>query len=53
MGFVDLQGQVLCLSRLEETVRDAEFIFEAVVDDLQVKQDLFERKSVSSPLSVN
>ena len=30
------------MSRLEETVRDAEFIFEAVVDDLTVKQDLFE-----------
>ncbi|KAK2168394.1 hypothetical protein LSH36_17g09002 [Paralvinella palmiformis] len=38
-------GQILCLSRLEETVRDAEFIFEAVVDDLDIKQDLFERIS--------
>ncbi|ELU17936.1 hypothetical protein CAPTEDRAFT_222534 [Capitella teleta] len=38
-------GQILCLSRLEETVRDADFIFESVVDDLQVKQDLFERIS--------
>lgn len=36
------QGQILCLSRLEETVKDAEIIFEAVIDDLQVKQDLFE-----------
>ena len=35
---------MLCLSQLEETVRDAEFIFEAVVDDLKVKQDLFESK---------
>jgi 3-hydroxyacyl-CoA dehydrogenase len=34
----------LCLSRLEETVRDADFIFESIVDDLQVKQDLFESK---------
>ena len=33
---------MLCFSRLEETVRDAEFVFEAVVDDLEVKQDLFE-----------
>ena len=30
------------MSRLEETVNDAEIIIEAVVDDLQVKQDLFE-----------
>ncbi|XP_064602416.1 LOW QUALITY PROTEIN: 3-hydroxybutyryl-CoA dehydrogenase-like [Liolophura sinensis] len=38
-------GQILCMSRLEETVSDADFIFEAVVDDLDVKQDLFERVS--------
>ncbi|XP_013395922.1 peroxisomal fatty acid beta-oxidation multifunctional protein AIM1-like [Lingula anatina] len=38
-------GQVLCMSLLEETVNDADFIFEAVVDDLKVKQDIFERVS--------
>ena len=38
------QGQVLCMSRLEETVEDAEFIFEAVVENLQVKQILLESK---------
>ncbi len=43
------QGQILCLSRLEETVRDADFIFEAVIDDLQVKQDLFESEFFCSP----
>ena len=40
-----LQGTILCMSRLEETVRDAEFILEAVVDDMKVKQDLFESRS--------
>ena len=38
------QGQILCLSRLEDAVKDAEFIFEAVVDDLAIKQDIFESK---------
>ena len=30
------------MSLLEETVNDAQFIFEAVVEDLGVKKDLFE-----------
>ncbi|XP_014674425.1 PREDICTED: probable 3-hydroxybutyryl-CoA dehydrogenase [Priapulus caudatus] len=38
-------GRIVCLSQLEETVCDAEFIFEAVADDLEVKQDVFERVS--------
>ena len=38
------QGQILCLSQIEEAVRDAEFILEAVVDDLEVKQELFESR---------
>ncbi|XP_062578079.1 3-hydroxybutyryl-CoA dehydrogenase-like isoform X2 [Saccostrea cucullata] len=38
-------GQVLCMSRLEETVSDAEFIFEAVKEDLEIKKDLLERVS--------
>eukprot|EP00057_Strongylocentrotus_purpuratus_P005044 XP_003730074.1 PREDICTED: peroxisomal fatty acid beta-oxidation multifunctional protein AIM1 [Strongylocentrotus purpuratus] len=36
-------GQVLCMSRLEDTVEDAEFIFEAVIEDIDVKKELFER----------
>ncbi|KAJ8308799.1 hypothetical protein KUTeg_014311 [Tegillarca granosa] len=38
-------GQVLCMSRLEETVCDADFIFECVIEDLEIKKDLFERIS--------
>ncbi|KAL4237432.1 hypothetical protein ACF0H5_002149 [Mactra antiquata] len=38
-------GQVLCMSRLEETVNDAEFIIECVTEDLEIKKDLFERVS--------
>ncbi|XP_072163173.1 probable 3-hydroxybutyryl-CoA dehydrogenase [Diadema setosum] len=36
-------GQVLCMSRLDETVEDADFIFEAVIEDLAVKKDLLEK----------
>ncbi|XP_078001048.1 putative 3-hydroxybutyryl-CoA dehydrogenase [Glandiceps talaboti] len=46
-------GQVLCISRLEETVQDADYIFEAVIDDLEIKQDLFERIShLCSPTAI-
>ncbi|KAK3093905.1 hypothetical protein FSP39_021666 [Pinctada imbricata] len=38
-------GQVLCMSRLEETVCDADIILEAVKEDLEIKRDLFERIS--------
>ncbi|XP_033115849.1 probable 3-hydroxybutyryl-CoA dehydrogenase [Anneissia japonica] len=38
-------GQVLCMGRLEEAVQDAEFIFEAVIDNMEVKKDLLERTS--------
>ncbi|GFT70976.1 3-hydroxybutyryl-CoA dehydrogenase [Nephila pilipes] len=38
-GFV---GDVLYISRLEEAVRSSDFIFEAVPEDLALKQDLFE-----------
>ncbi|CAH1792547.1 unnamed protein product [Owenia fusiformis] len=38
-------GQILCMSRLEETVNDADIVIEAVVDDLDIKQDLLERAS--------
>ena len=39
------KGQILFISHLEEAVRDADFIFEAVVENLVVKTDLFERVS--------
>uniref|UniRef100_A0A2C9L7L8 3-hydroxyacyl-CoA dehydrogenase NAD binding domain-containing protein n=1 Tax=Biomphalaria glabrata TaxID=6526 RepID=A0A2C9L7L8_BIOGL len=38
-------GQVFCMSHLEESVKDADFIFEVVYEDLEVKQDIFERVS--------
>lgn len=38
-------GQVLCLSKLEEAVNDADFILECISEDIQMKKDLFERVS--------
>ncbi|KAH9502600.1 hypothetical protein Btru_073879 [Bulinus truncatus] len=38
-------GQVFCMSHLEEAVKDADFIFEVAYDNLDIKQDLFERIS--------
>lgn len=38
-------GQILCMSRLEETVNDADFIFECIPEDMEMKKDLFERVS--------
>lgn len=43
----EYMGTVLIMSRLEETVNDADLIFEAVIDDLDVKMDLFERITCS------
>ncbi|KAK3702725.1 hypothetical protein RRG08_042711 [Elysia crispata] len=40
-------GQVFCMSILEEAVRDAEFIIEAVVENLEIKQELFHEISQS------
>ncbi|CAD5121622.1 DgyrCDS10116 [Dimorphilus gyrociliatus] len=42
-------GQIYCLSRLEDAVKHADFVFEAVVDDLPIKQDLFERVTQCCP----
>ena len=42
-------GQVLCLSRLEETVNDAQLIIECVVEDFDVKAVLFEKISSLCP----
>ncbi|PRD36121.1 UNVERIFIED_CONTAM: lcdH [Trichonephila clavipes] len=43
-GFVvcSYKGDILYISRLEEAVRSSDFIFEAVPEDLALKQDLFE-----------
>uniref|UniRef100_A0A0B7APH7 RING-type domain-containing protein n=1 Tax=Arion vulgaris TaxID=1028688 RepID=A0A0B7APH7_9EUPU len=38
-------GQVFCMSRLEETVKDADFIFEVITENLEIKKDIFERIS--------
>jgi 3-hydroxyacyl-CoA dehydrogenase len=43
-------GQVLCLSRLEETVNDAQFVFECVVEDYDVKTVLLEKISSLCPI---
>lgn len=40
-------GPVLCMSRLEETVNDADFIFECVIEDLGIKNELMERITYS------
>ena len=37
---------MLCMSILEEAVNDADFVFEAVIEDMNIKQDLFERKNI-------
>lgn len=34
----------MCMSRLEETVNDADFILEAVKEDMEIKKDLLESK---------
>lgn len=36
------QGQVLCFSQLSDALLDVEFVFEVVVEDLTVKQDLLQ-----------
>ncbi|XP_014787242.1 probable 3-hydroxybutyryl-CoA dehydrogenase isoform X1 [Octopus bimaculoides] len=38
-------GTIYYLSGLQETVKDADFIFEAIVDDLEMKQNLFQSAS--------
>ena len=45
-------GQVLCLSRLEETVNDAQIVIECVAEDFDVKAALFEKLSVFAPIDV-
>ncbi len=43
-------GQVLCLSRLEETVNDAQLVIECVVEDFDVKTVLLEKISSLCPI---
>ncbi|PVD25961.1 hypothetical protein C0Q70_13627 [Pomacea canaliculata] len=45
MAHDNFLGQVLCMSLLEETVNDAEFILEAISENLEAKKDMFERIS--------
>lgn len=47
---VSLQGQILFISTLEETVRDAEFVFEVVPEDLKIKQELFQSMACTLPV---
>ena len=46
-GFVYFQGAVLCMSKLEETVNDADFIFECIPEDMDMKKDIFESMACS------
>lgn len=39
-----VKGQILCLNRLEDTVKDVEFIFECIYEDLEAKQAIFESR---------
>lgn len=45
------QGQILFISTLEETVRDAEFVFEVVPEDLKLKQELFKSMTYALPVT--
>ena len=38
---LSFQGEVFCFSSLEDTVRGAQFVFESVPEDLQVKKSIF------------
>ena len=39
-----VKGQILCLNRLEDTVKDVEFIFECIYEDLEAKQAILESR---------
>ncbi len=41
-----IQGQILCLNRLEDAVKDVEFIFECIIENLELKQSLIESKNI-------
>jgi 3-hydroxyacyl-CoA dehydrogenase len=42
-----IQGQILCLNRLEDAVKDVEFIFECIIENLELKQAIVESKNIS------
>ena len=44
LASLSLQGEVSSCARLDETVQDAEYIFECVFESLELKQNLFQRK---------
>lgn len=43
-------GTVLCMSRLEEAVREAEFVFEAIAEDLSLKSELITQVKSTSKM---
>ncbi|CAF0732782.1 unnamed protein product [Didymodactylos carnosus] len=36
-------GQILCFSRLEDAVKDVEFVFECIIENLEIKQAIFDK----------
>jgi len=38
-----MKGEVYCFTKLEDAVREAEFIFECVTEDIVAKQNIFKR----------
>ncbi|CAF0990073.1 unnamed protein product [Rotaria magnacalcarata] len=45
-------GQILCLNRLEDAVKDVEFIFECIIENLELKQTLLEKAAQFASASV-
>lgn len=45
-------GQILCLNRLEDAVKDVEFIFECIIENLDLKQSLIEKANQFAPENV-
>ena len=41
---VSIQGQISSFNRLEDTVRDVQYIFECVFENLALKQELVQSK---------
>ncbi|CAF0851524.1 unnamed protein product [Adineta steineri] len=45
-------GQILCLNRLEDAVKDVEFIFECIIENIELKQALIEKAAQFAPAGV-
>ncbi|CAF1273587.1 unnamed protein product [Adineta ricciae] len=45
-------GQILCLNRLEDAVKDVEFVFECVIENMEIKQSLIEKAAQFAPANV-